>query len=273
MNRQLITRSVVTALVILVAGSCGKKTEVGEARTEPATVAPGATTASEVPPTIAKAVAASWRPEKERARDANRRPGEVLAFFGVEPGMTVAELMTGRGYYIDILSGAVGPAGRVYAQNNKFVVERFADKAITERLKNPELANVVRWDRELDALGFEVESLDGVVMILFYHDTIWQKVDRAAMNAGVFAALEPGGFFGVIDHVAAPRSGDVSNTLHRIETAQIIAEVTAAGFVLDEQSDILHHPEDDHTRNVFDPAIRGRTDRAILRFRKPKKQP
>ena len=134
----------------------------------------------------------------------------------------------------------------------------------------PGLESTVRWDHELDALELPRAELDAVLMILFYHDTFWQDVDRAKMNAGILAALRPGGTFAVIDHHAEVGSAARdAQTLHRGDAEQIKAEILAAGFEWVSESDLLRHPEDDRTRNVFEEGMRGKTDRFVHRFRKP----
>lgn len=162
------------------------------------------------------------------------------------------------------------PDGLVYAHNNDYVVQRFAGQALDERLSRPGLENIVRLDRELEEPGLPRGELDAVFMFLFYHDTYWMETDRARMNQAIFDALVPGGVFGIIDHHAEAGSGsrDVK-TIHRIDAELLMAEILAAGFVLDAESDLLRHPDDDRTRNVFDEELRGKTDRFILRFRKP----
>jgi len=223
----------------------------------------------EIPAHLGEAVAHADRPAADKERDADRKPAEVMAFFEIEPGDRVAELMAGTGYYAELLARAVGSEGKVYAQNNRFVLERFAEKGLSERLARKGLEHVARWDRELDDLELP-EGLDAVIMVLFYHDTYWQEVDRAKMNAAVFAALKPGGVFGIVDHRAEDGSGDRDvRTIHRVDEALVREEILAAGFVLDAASAVLHHPEDDRTANVFSPEIRGKTDRFVLRFRKP----
>jgi predicted methyltransferase len=225
---------------------------------------------ADIPEHIQAAVAASDRPEVDRARDPDRKPAEVLTFVGIEPGMRVVELMAGSGYYVDILGRAVGEKGTVWAQNNAFVLKRFAEKNLAERLENPNLANVKRLDRELDDPDLP-EKLDVVMMVLFYHDTYWQKVDREKMNQAVFAALKPGGLFVVIDHHAEAGSGDRDvSTLHRMDEALVRNELQAVGFQLIAESDILAHHEDERTINVFKAEIRGKTDRFILKFQKPR---
>jgi predicted methyltransferase len=210
------------------------------------------------------------RPAEDRARDEDRKPFEVLSFFGIKPGMHVADMAAGGGYYTEILAQAVGPEGRVYVQNNKFILERFAEKPLSERLARMNMDNVQRLNTEFDDPGLPAGELDAVLMFLFYHDTYWMGTDRARMNKAIFDSLKPGGVFAVVDHHAVVGTRDKHvKDIHRIEPELIKQEVLAAGFVLDAESDLLRHPEDDRTRNVFDPELRGKTDQFMFRFRKP----
>jgi predicted methyltransferase len=228
----------------------------------------------EVPEPIAKAVNAKDRQADDKSLDEGRQPAKTLAFFGIAPGMKVAELGTGRGYTAELLARIVGTKGRVYAQNNQFVLQRFAEKPWSERLKKRVMKNVVRVDSEFDApLPAEATDLDAVVNILFYHDTVWQKVDRDAMNRAIFKALKPGGVYGIVDHAAAKGAGiEQTQTLHRIERSVLRQEVERAGFRLDAQTDLLANPEDDHSWNAAPSAAgdkRGTSDRFVFRFVKP----
>lgn len=217
------------------------------------------------------AVDAEERPADDRARDAGRKPFEVLRFFGIQPGMRVAELAAGGGYYVEILARAVGAEGKVYAQNNRFILERFAEGPLSERLARLGMDHVQRLDSELDDPGLPAGELDAVMMVLFYHDTYWMGTDRAKMNKAIFDALAPGGVYGVIDHHAEAGSGERDvKTIHRVDAELVKQEILAAGFELEAESDLLRHPEDDRTLNVFDPGIRGKTDRFVYRFRKPR---
>jgi predicted methyltransferase len=218
---------------------------------------------------IAASVGSPLRPEKDRARDVDRHPAEVLRFFEVAPGQKVADLMAGGGFYTELLARVVGGEGQVIAQNSPFVVERYAEKPLTARLTRMQLGQVKRLDVDLDAMKLP-KDLDLALMVLFYHDTYWQEVDRAAMNRAIFDALRPGGIYGVIDHQAEAGSGsrDVK-TLHRVDAVIVRREIEAAGFVWEAEFDVLKHPEDARDTNVFAPAIRGKTDRFIYRFRKP----
>ena len=152
--------------------------------------------------------------------------------------------------------------------------ENMKKYAVSERLQKPVMKNVVRVDREFDdPLPAQAHDLDAVVMILFYHDTVWLGADRGRMNAAVFRALKPGGVFAIVDHSAKPGAGvSEAQTLHRIEEATLRKEVEAAGFKLAASSDLLRNPAD--TRDWNDSPVaagekRGTSDRFTLAFVKP----
>lgn len=227
-----------------------------------------------VPSAIQTAVADPARPAKDREADASRMPGQTLAFFGIKPGMHVLDLLAGGGYFTELLARAVGPDGKVYAQNNK-AWRDFLGKPLAERYAGQRLPNAVQWDRELDALDLKPNSLDAVVLIQGFHDfyyisASWPKVDSQAVLKAVHSALKPGGVFGIVDHAAAPGQDIYADgsKLHRITEQRVKELITAAGFVLVAESPLLRNPADDHTKEVFDPAIRGKTDQFMLRFRK-----
>jgi predicted methyltransferase len=224
---------------------------------------------------LAKAVvAATDRSPEDRALDAGRKPVELLAFLGIQPGWRVADLGAGGGYTAELLTRAVGREGVVYGQNSKKLLEMFLEKPWSARLAKPVMKDVVRLDRDLDdPFPGDMRPLDAVTMVLFYHDTVWLGVNREAMNKAVFAALKPGGVFVIVDHSARPGDGaDVAGTLHRIEENVVKAEVQAAGFVLDGQADFLRNRDDTRDWNDSPRAAgerRGTSDRFVLRFRKP----
>jgi predicted methyltransferase len=237
--------------------------------------AAGAVRADEIPPAVSAAVAAPDRSADDRALDAGRKPAELFAFLGIGPGMRVAELGAGGGYTAELLARVVGPTGRVYGQNSAFLLERFAEKPWSERLAKPAMKGVVRLDRPFDdPFPADVRDLDAVLMVLFYHDTVWMKADRAKMNRAVFDALEPGGVYGVVDHSAKAGSGvaDVES-LHRIEESVVKSEVLAAGFELAGEADFLRVPGDARDWSASPRTAgerRGHSDRFVLRFVKPK---
>ena len=210
------------------------------------------------------------RPAADRARDGNRKPDQVLQFLGIGPGKKVADLLAGGGYYTRILVKAVGEEGAVYAGNNPFYM-RFVEKPWSELFTTPAFQHVHRIDGRVEQMALPQDgSLDAVIMVLAYHDLFLTDEDRTKMNAHIFATLKPGGVYGIIDHHAQEGSGTTAvNSLHRIEESVITKEITAAGFVLAKKGDFLRNPKDDHTKIVFDPGIRGKTDRFVLRFEKP----
>ncbi|MBW2280718.1 MAG: class I SAM-dependent methyltransferase [Deltaproteobacteria bacterium] len=219
---------------------------------------------------LASALASPARAETDRARDAGRRPAEVVAFLGIEPGMTVMDVIAAGGYYTEVLSLAVGPKGRVYAQNPPIVLQfrdGANDKAMTGRLAKARLPNVVRLDQPLAEIELGDNSLDAAITALNFHDVYNRDSEAvAALLASLRRLLRPGGVLGLIDHVGA--AGADNKKLHRIPPADAIAAAKSAGFTV-EETDLLRNPEDDGSRSVFDPAIRGKTDRFLLRLRSP----
>lgn len=286
LRRMKFQRSIaIPALAWLVA--CGNPPSPASPVAEPAPASPPATTASaastaaasplDVPDYVRAAVTAPDRTAADRALDAGRKPDLMLAFFGIRPGMRVAELGAGGGYTSELLARVVGNSGKVYAQNSSFILERFANGPLTERLAKPELAqlaNIIRADRPFDdPLPPEVKDLDAVLDVLFYHDTVWQGVDREKMNRAVFAALKPGGVYGIVDHSARPASGlrDVES-LHRIEETVLREEVERAGFRLAAEAAFLKNPDDTRDWSTSPRVVgerRGTSDRFVLKFQKP----
>ncbi|MCU0655823.1 MAG: SAM-dependent methyltransferase [Polyangiaceae bacterium] len=214
------------------------------------------------------------RTAEDRALDAGRHPAEMLSFFGIQPGMQVAELAAGGGYTAELLQRAVGPTGKVYGQNSPWLLERFAQKPWTERLARPVMKGVIRVDRAFDdPLPPEAKGLDAVFMVLFYHDTIWQKVDRARMNKAIHDALKPGGVYAIVDHSGRPGTGiSEVETLHRIEEKAVREEILQAGFKLTGEANFLRNPADTRDWNDSPRAAaerRGTSDRFVLKFVKP----
>ena len=220
---------------------------------------------------LQSALDASSRPGTDKARDPGRKPAEVLTFLGFEEGMRVMDMIAAGGYYTEVLSVAVGEHGTVYAQNPPAVLkfrDGANDKTLTERLANDRLANVIRLDADFAEIDLEPGSLDGAITALNFHDVYHRSPEAAvAMLEKVYSLLEPGGTLGIIDHTGIADQDNAA--LHRIERENVIAAAGKAGFELEAASELLVNPEDTHTKMVFDPEIRGNTDRFLLRFRKP----
>ena len=226
---------------------------------------------------ITASLASEGRLESDLALDDKRRPDKVLAFFGIEPGMTVFELFAGGGYYSEIVSGVVGDEGEVWSHNNAAYVA-YTQAEIDKRFKPGRLSNVKRIRAENNELDLPDETFDAALFVLAYHDVYWvdekngwPKIDGPAMLAEIFRAMKPGAVLGVVDHVATPGSpAETGGTLHRIDPVLLRRDLEAAGFIFDGQSDVLRNPGGDHSLPINDPAVRRQTDRVVYRFRVPK---
>jgi len=255
--------SVTLSGCLIIASDGGERTVVQ---------APTATSAARAPaPTTVwyqGAIADPRRPAEEVARDAARHPAEMLAFIDLARGNRIADIRPGAGYFTRLFSSVVGPTGQVYAfvPNRTAVRENGAADALVASY-----GNVSRVNGDLDTMTFD-QPLDVVFMSQEYHDFHIPGfgVDVARMNRAVYAALKPGGQFVVIDHQGAAGTGNSQvSTLHRIEGDFLRREVEAAGFIFEGESRAVTNPADDHSLNVFDAGIRGRTDQFVYRFRKP----
>lgn len=222
---------------------------------------------------LAQKIASADRPAEDVARDAGRKPGAVLEFLGVEPGMKALDLIAASGYYTEVLSAAVGPEGRVYAQNTEYVLqmrEGANEKALSKRLADGRLPNVERVDKAVSESGLAPGSIDFAITALNFHDIYNGRSPEAAAAflASVYEVLAPGGVLGIVDHVGAP--GADNESLHRIDPALVVATIEASPFDLEAQSDVLKSSADDHTQGVFATGLRGHTDRFVMKLRKPR---
>jgi predicted methyltransferase len=227
----------------------------------------GTAAAASVPDYVSKAVADPSRPKTDSTRDPLRAPAETLAFTGVKPGMTVAEFFPSGGYYTRMISDVVGPNGKVYGIDNP-KWDRGEDAKMAAE---PGHANV-----SIQLVKFGEFNLPQKVDLVWttqnYHDlhvAEYGPVDIASFNKRVYDALKPGGIYFILDHQANPGTDEAQIAkVHRIEKSQVIKEVTAAGFKLVGESDVLHRPADDHTKMSSDPAIKSHTDQYLLKFQK-----
>lgn len=239
-----------------------------------AALALGASAAQAAPPAhIVAALADKGRPADEAARDAARKPGELLEFAGVKPGAKVVDLIMGGGYFTRLLSVAVGPKGQVIAYQPAEFIQFQAKYGEDQKKVAGAYPNITALTSSLGALDLP-DGVDLVFTAQNYHDlhlTPFPKDTAAKVNAEIYKSLKPGGVYLIIDHVAVAGSGlEPAMKVHRIDPAIIKQEVEAAGFKLEAESPLLKDPSDPHTASVFDPAIRGKTDQVVLKFRKPK---
>ncbi len=210
-----------------------------------------------------RVVASPIRTDQDRKTDAARKPVDFLAFVGVRPGMRVLDVSAGGGYTSQLLALAVGPSGTVYAQTPR------PGETLTKRLADHPQPNLVLVTRPFeDLVPDDAHKLDLVTLVLNYHDISYLPVDRAKMNARIFAALKPGGRYVIVDHSGRPGTGITEGrTLHRIDEAVVRDEVQKAGFVLDAQGDFLRNPADARDDSSGQPKVP--TDKFVLRFVKP----
>ena len=210
-------------------------------------------------------VASADRSDADRNNDVRRKPVELLAFTGVRPGMAVLDVSAGGGYTTELLARAVAPGGRVYAQT-----PRPPSPTLAARLQKPVAADVTSVVRPFDSAPppEAAGKLDLVTLMFNYHDMGHLGVDRARLNAAVFAALKPGGSYVIADHSGRAGTGiSESGTLHRVEEALVRREVEAAGFRLAAEGAFLRNPNDPRDREEPDPP--QPKDEFVLRFVKP----
>jgi len=222
----------------------------------------GSTASAQPAAGFSDALMAAERPAAEKERDASRKPAEVLDFVGIGAGMTVLEAIAGGGWYTEVLSAAVGPEGKIYAQNAARMQERVGDAATARAAR---LGNVEVLYTESNDMGLP-EQVDAAFTALNLHDMA-NRGGGAAFLEGIYAELRPGGVFGVIDHVGI--AGRDNADLHRIEKATARDLLTEVGFVIEAESDILMNAADDHTLGAGDPSLQRTTDRMLFRARKP----
>ena len=223
-----------------------------------------------MPKYITAAVANPMRPAADTERDANRKPAETLSFAGVKPGDHVVEFGPGKGYYTRLLSVVVGSNGKVTTVSSLPPPDA-PPPPVQAIAADPHYGNVHVTLQRIAALKLPA-NVDLVWTSQNYHDFHdVPDVQVASLNKAVFAALKPGGVYFVLDHSAETGSGTRdTNTLHRIDEETVKQEVTAAGFELVDESDVLRNKDDPRSGKVFEPPIQGHTDQFLLKFRKPK---
>ena len=229
---------------------------------------------AEISDAVAKAVSNPQRPVEDVARDANRKPAEVLSFFNIEPGMTVLDIFSGGGYYTEMLNSIVGDQGKVIAHSNQAYMS-FVGDAYEKRYADGRLAYTQTIVSELDDLKLEKNSVDAAMLVLTWHDFMfadpedgWQAIDKTLLMDNLCSVLKPGGVLGLIDH-AADSGGDpeqVAKALHRVDPQVVEDAFKDSCFSLEASADFLANPDDDHSLSVFDKAVRGNTDRFVFRF-------
>ncbi|QYJ88133.1 methyltransferase domain-containing protein [Shewanella mesophila] len=222
---------------------------------------------------ITAAVNAPERLERDKLRDPDRHPGEILAFYDIKPGQQVLDLFSGGGYYSELLSRVVGEEGSVLVHNNQAYLP-YAKAELAERNYSDRFSNVEVLVSEADDLAFKENSFDSVFFILgfhdmFYHEADWPAIDRVRLVEHLYDSLKPGGLVAIIDHDAITGSGvETAHRLHRLAKVHVIELMQQAGFTLVDSLSLLENPQDPMTQSVFDKSVKGKTNRYVLKFKK-----
>lgn len=225
--------------------------------------------AQKVSAAVTKALADPARADQQ-GDDARRKAADVVAFSGLKPGNVVVDYLPGAGYWTRIFTGVVGAKGHVYAIWPA-AGAKYAEKALPA-LQARGFANVTA-EVQATNLPTSPQPVDVFWTAQNYHDIPNNGAGEPALrafDAAVFRMLKRGGTYIVIDHADAAGTGmSGTETRHRIDPAAVKAQVQAAGFKFVGESTVLRNPADDHSKVVFDPEIRGKTDQFVYKFRKP----
>ena len=228
----------------------------------------------EISEAVAAAVANPLRPTEDLAKDEKRKPDQVLSFFNIRPGMTVLDLFSGGGYYTEILNSVVGEKGKVIAHTNEAYIP-FSGEIYKKRYLDGRLKQTVTIISEADDLDIETQSLDAAILVLTWHDFVyedeengWQAIDESQLLENLCQAMKPGAVLGLIDHVAnsGGDTAEIAQKLHRIDPQVVRDSFSNSCFALEAESGVLQNKKDDHTLGVFDPSLSDGTDRFVFRF-------
>ncbi|HJS21192.1 MAG TPA: hypothetical protein VJ764_00930 [Steroidobacteraceae bacterium] len=225
-----------------------------------------------------EAVASPARSKEDRARDAREYPAEVMAFAGLKPGMKVADVFGGGGYYSELMSYVVGTKGSVLLLNNA-AYEDFAAKELKAHLAGNRLPNVKHSVIDTRNLKLGKGELDQVWIVMSYHDLYyadpengWAPIDAGRFLDQIYDSLKPGGAFLIVDHAARAGAGKGdAQFLHRIEESFARADIESHGFRFEGHFDKLRNPEDKLDVEIFNAQVRQKTDRFVHLYRKPAK--
>ena len=221
------------------------------------------------------AVAHPGRSAADLKRDELDHPAEILRLLGLKPGMRVADILAGDGYYSELASYVVGPQGVVLAINNA-AFDGWSDGDRQTRAAGNRLPNVQHQTVDLNDMHLAAADLDAVMLVKVYHDLYWvdssgkwPRIDTGAVLTQLVTALKPGGVLVVVDHSAKAGHGSSdASTLHRIEESYAVHDFESHGFKLVSRSDVLRRPDDKRDQVSYRGVMLGKTDRFVLVFRK-----
>lgn len=223
---------------------------------------------------IEAAMKSDIRSAAEKARDEERKPRQKLEFFGLREDMRVVELVPGSGWFTKIMAPVLADKGQLYLALGTTQVEALARsvpalskaKVLPLEVKMTPVAGR-RGQFDLTPFSLGVQDIDLALTFRNLHN--FSATGRAELNKAVFAALKPGGHYGVVDHTRRHNEPDNPENSRRLDPVLVIKEIQAAGFVLEDFSP-LHFKADDELRyEVGRKSVTGNSDRFMLLFRKP----
>jgi cyclopropane fatty-acyl-phospholipid synthase-like methyltransferase len=153
-------------------------------------------------------------------RDAWQRPAELVSAMGLTPGMSVADLGTGTGYFVPHLAAAVGPAGQVLAID----IEPDMVRHVKGRAKLLGLTNVAPRLALVDDPLLADESVDRILVVNTWHHI----PSREDYGRKLVRALKPGGSLWVVDYTMEADQGPPKD--HRLAPEVVVGELSAAGL-------------------------------------------
>ncbi|KXI29299.1 class I SAM-dependent methyltransferase [Paraglaciecola hydrolytica] len=223
-----------------------------------------------------QALANSQRPEQDLEADPRRKPEQVLAFFQLKPGQKVLDLFSGGGYYTELASIVVGEQGLVDAHNNNAYLKFIGEEKLLKRYQHQRLNNVTQLHQEANDLTLCEDCYDRVLMILSFHDLYyvdeksgWPQIHASSLMAKIRRSLKSGGLVGIVDHNAITGASiEVAQSLHRIDPKLIKDYMTQWGFSFKAESTVLANPQDKGDLPMWDPSVKGHTNRAVMLFKK-----
>lgn len=223
---------------------------------------------------IEAAMQSDIRSAEDKARDRERKPRQTLEFLGLQPDLRVVELIPGGGYFTRILAPVLAEQGELYvALGTRGIEPLIRDVPALGRVRvAPADAQLVPMPApaglfDLKDFSLGVRDADLVLTFRNYHNLT--PGGRAALNRAVYAALKPGGRYGILDHTRRHNEPDTRENWRRVDPVLVIREVQAAGFLLEDFADLHYTPDDELRYEVGRRSVAGNTDRFVLRFRKP----
>ena len=221
------------------------------------------------------AVAHAGRSAADVKRDPLDHPADVLRLSRIKPGMRVADVLAGDGYYSELASYVVGPKGKVFMINNA-AFDHWSEGPLQARLESDRLGNVEHQTLDLNHMSLEPGSLDAIFLIKVYHDLywvdsegVWPKIDTGGVLDQLVRSLKPGGVLLLVDHSAKAGSGNTAaSSLHRIDESYAIKDFESRGLKVVAKSDLLRRPDDARDQLTYKGPRLGKTDRFVLVLRK-----